>query len=120
MQQFLTKTLVTAGAVIIASFLLSGVHVDSSLTAILVAIVLGLLNSFVKPLLIILTIPITIFTLGLFLIVINILMIKWAASLVPGFTVENWWAAFWFSIIVSIFSSIIQNITAAKSKSDNE
>lgn len=118
MQNFITKTLVTAVAVIVASFLLSGVHVDSSITAILVAVVLGLLNTFVKPILVILTIPITVFTLGLFLLVINILMVKWAATLVPGFTVENWWAALWFSIIVSIFSAFVQSLTATKKNND--
>ncbi len=110
MQQFITKTLVTAAAAIIASFLLSGVKIDSASTALIVAVVLGLLNTFVKPILIILTIPITLFTLGLFLLVINILMVKWAASLVPGFSVENWWAALWFSIIVSIISTFVQNL----------
>jgi len=111
MQQFITKTLVTAAASLVASWMLSGVHIDTTLTAIMVAIVLGLLNTFVKPILIVLTIPITVFTLGLFLLFINILIIKWVATLVPGFTVDNWWAALWFSIIVSIFSTIIQSLT---------
>ncbi|MCU0322592.1 MAG: phage holin family protein [Chitinophagaceae bacterium] len=111
MQQFITKTLVTTAASLVASWMLSGVHIDTTLTAIMVAIVLGLLNTFVKPILIVLTIPITVFTLGLFLLFINIVIIKWVATLVPGFTVDNWWAALWFSIIVSIFSTIIQSLT---------
>jgi putative membrane protein len=119
-QQYITKILVTSAAAIIASLLLSGVHINSASTAILVAIVLGLLNTFVKPILIILTIPITIFTLGIFLIVINILMIKWVATLVPGFTVENWWAAFWFSIILSIISSFVQKIINQQQENKEE
>ncbi len=117
MQQFITKTLITALAVLIASYLLSGVHIDNSVTALLVALALGLLNTFVRPILILLTIPITIFSLGLFLLVINILIVKWVATLVPGFTVNNWWAALWFSIIVSIFSTVIQNLV--KTSNDN-
>ncbi|MCZ2223669.1 MAG: phage holin family protein [Chitinophagales bacterium] len=119
MQQFISKTLITSAAVIIVSFLISGVKIDSATTAIMVAVVLGLLNTFIKPILIILTIPITVFTLGLFLLVINILMVKWAAALVPGFTVENWWAALWFSIIVSFISTFVQNMIK-NSEEDNE
>ncbi|MBP9214296.1 MAG: phage holin family protein [Chitinophagaceae bacterium] len=118
MQQFITRTLVTAAAALIASWLLAGVHIDTTVTAILVAIVLGFLNTFVKPILVLLTIPITIFTLGLFLLVINIVIIKWVATLVPGFKVENWWAALWFSIIVSIFSTFIQSLTQGNEKAE--
>lgn len=110
MMRFLIKTMVTAVAVLTASYVLDGVSVDSTLTAILVAIVLGLLNSFIKPILIILTIPITVFTLGLFLLVINILIVKWASDLVPNFTVDGWWSALLFSIIVSVVTSIIDGL----------
>jgi putative membrane protein len=79
MQKFITKTLITSVAVLIASYLLSGIDVPNAQTALLVAVVLGLLNSFVRPILIVLTIPITLFTLGLFLLVINILIVKWAS-----------------------------------------
>ncbi|MBN8837567.1 MAG: phage holin family protein [Sphingobacteriia bacterium] len=109
---FLGKTLVTSLAVLIAYFLLKnfGVHIDGTSTAILVALVLGLLNSFVKPLLIILTIPITILTLGLFLLVINILIVKWASDIVPGFKVDGWLAALLFSFIVSLVTSFIEGL----------
>lgn len=110
MIQFLAKTLITSVAVLAAAFVLSGVHIDSTGTAILVAVVLGLLNSFVKPILIVLTIPITIFTLGLFLLVINILIIKWAAEIVHGFSVDGWLSALLFSIIVSLVSSFIEGL----------
>jgi putative membrane protein len=110
MIRFFLKTMVTAVAVLTASYVLDGVNVDSTLTAILVAIVLGLLNSFIKPILIILTIPISIVTLGLFLLVINILIVKWASDLVPNFTVDGWWSALLFSIIVSVVSSVIDGL----------
>jgi putative membrane protein len=110
MAKFIGKTLVTTLAVLFASYLLKGVSVDSAYTALMVAIVLGLLNNFIKPLLIILTIPITIFTLGLFLFVINILIVKWASDLVTGFYVSGWWAALWFSIVVSFTTSFIESL----------
>ncbi len=110
MIKFLSKTLVTSVAVIFACFILKGVSVNSTFTAIMVAAVLGLLNSFVKPLLVILTIPISILTLGLFLLVINILIIKWAADIVPGFQVDGWFSALLFSLIVSFVGSFIERL----------
>lgn len=119
MIQFLSKTLITAVAVLAATYLLSGVHIDSVLTAIFVAAVLGLLNNFIKPILIILTIPITIFTLGLFLLVINILIIKWAADIVPGFTVDSWFSALLFSLIVSLITSLIEGLIRSNETEKN-
>jgi Predicted membrane protein len=107
---FITKILATAVAVLIAARFLSGIHIDGVLTAVLVAVVLGLLNTFIKPILIILTIPITVITLGLFLLVINVLIIKWAADIVPGFKVDNWMWALLFGFIVSIISSFINGL----------
>ncbi len=92
------------------SRLLAGVSIDSSVTAVLLAIVLALLNGFIKPLLIIFTIPITIVTLGLFLLIINIVIIKFAAEIVPGFRVDNNWAALWFSLLLSFVSYLIEKI----------
>ncbi len=109
--RFIIKIIITALAVFVADFLLDGVHInDDAKTVIIVAFVLALLNIFIKPILIILTIPVSIATLGLFLLVINALMVKWAAMLVPGFTVEGWWAALLFSLIVSIVSSILEGL----------
>jgi len=118
MGKFITKTLVTSIAALIAAYMLAGVSIDNSVTALLVAAVLGLLNNFVKPVLIVLTIPITVFTLGLFLLFINILIIKWVAALVPGFQVSSWWSALWFSIIVSIFTSILEALIGTHTKSE--
>ncbi len=114
MIRFLLKTMVTALAVLIASHVLSGVTVDSTVTAIVVAFVLGLLNSFIKPILIILTIPITIVTLGLFLLVINIVIVKWASELVTGFTVNGWLSALLFSLIVSFVTSVIDGLVKSQ------
>jgi len=106
--RFVGKILVTALAALIASYLLPGVAIYSGITALIIAIVLALLNTFIKPILIILTIPVTVFTFGLFLLVINTIIVRWTAFLVKGFTVENWWAAFWFSIFLSIVTYIIE------------
>ncbi len=108
--RFFTKTVATAVAILAAAYILKGIHVNGTATALLVALVLGLLNSFVKPVLILLTIPITLLTLGLFLLVINILIVKFAASLVTGFTVDGWVSALLFSLVVSFFTSIIEAI----------
>ncbi|MDE3251450.1 MAG: phage holin family protein [Bacteroidota bacterium] len=119
MGKFFAKTVATAVAVLIAAYLLKGVHVDSGATALLVALVLGLLNSFIKPILILLTIPITVVTLGLFLLVINIIIIKWVADIVPGFTVDSWLHALFFSLVVSFMSSFIEALIGTNRKGDS-
>ena len=116
MAKFLARLLVTTLAVLISSYLLSGVHVNSTITAVLVALVLALLNTFVKPVLILFTIPITVLTFGLFLLVVNILMIKWTASLVDGFSVDNWWWALLFSLLLSFVTAILEGIFGTKEK----
>ncbi|NCT94849.1 MAG: phage holin family protein [Chitinophagaceae bacterium] len=110
MGKFFTKTIATTLAVLFASYVLKGIHVDDPLTALLVALVLGLLNTFIKPILVILTIPITLVTLGIFLLIINILIVKWTASLVDGFKVDGWLAALLFSLVVSFTTSLIEGI----------
>ena len=110
MGRFFTKTVATALAVLIVAYLLKGVTVDNSITALLVAFVLGLLNNFVKPILVLLTIPFTVFTLGLFLIVINVFIIYLVAEIVPGFHISGWFTAFIFGLLVSFFTAIIESI----------
>ncbi len=105
---FLIKTLISTFAVVITSYLLGGVSVDSFVAAIVVAFVLGVLNMILKPLLIILTIPVTIFSLGLFLLVINAFIIQLAAYIVPGFIVDTFWWALLFSVILSIVTWLLE------------
>jgi len=118
MAKFLSKALITSVAVLLAAYLLNGVYIKDTLTAVLVAIVLGLLNTFIKPLLILLTLPITIFTLGLFLLVINILIVKWASEIVRGFHVDSWWSALLFSLIVSIVTSLIEGLIKSQQQEE--
>ncbi|WP_153795906.1 phage holin family protein [Foetidibacter luteolus] len=110
MGKFIGKILVTALAAIIVSYLLRGVSIKNGTSAVMLALVLALLNGFVRPVLIVLTIPITIFTLGLFLLIINMLIIKWSSLIVPGFRVDNWWSAFWFSILLSLVTYLIESL----------
>jgi putative membrane protein len=99
------RIIISAIVAFALSYLLSGVHIQSFVTALILAIVLGLLNIFVKPLLIILTLPITIFTFGLFLFVINALIILLAAKFVNGFRVDGFWWALLFSLLLSVLTS---------------
>ncbi|MBE0663264.1 MAG: phage holin family protein [Bacteroidales bacterium] len=103
----LIRIIITSISAIVAAYILPGVHIADFSTAIILAVVLALLNSILKPILIILTIPITIFTFGLFLLVINAAMILLAEYFISGFSVENFWWALLFSIILSIISSIL-------------
>jgi putative membrane protein len=98
-------------AVLITAWLLPGVFVTDYWTALIVALVLSIANIIVKPVLIVLTIPITIFTLGLFLLVINAGIILLADYFVDGFHVEGFWYALLFSIILSIFNSMFSDAT---------
>jgi putative membrane protein len=101
------RIIISAIVAFALSYILSGVHIQSFVTAIILAIVLGLLNIFVKPILIILTLPITIFTFGLFLFVINALIILLAAKFVSGFRVDGFWWALLFSLLLSVLTSFL-------------
>ncbi|MEE4176529.1 MAG: phage holin family protein [Bacteroides sp.] len=105
---FFLKVLVSSFAVVISSYILPGVHVRDFITALVVAFVLGLLNMLLKPILVILTIPITVITLGLFLLVINAFIIQIASHLVKGFMVDGFWWAVLFSIILSIITWLLE------------
>jgi putative membrane protein len=110
------RFLLSGLAVLLTAYILPGVHVEHYGYALLAALLISLANVFVKPILVILTIPITIFTLGLFLLVINALIILLVESLVPGFNVDGFWWALAFSLILSIFNSMFSELTAAKEK----
>ena len=108
--KLIIKLLLNALAVIILAYLLPGVGVDSMVTAIIVAIVLSVLNFLVKPILIVLTLPITLVTLGLFLLVINAIIILIAAHFIPGFEVTSIWWAIIFSLLLSFLQSVLHSI----------
>ena len=109
--KFVIKLFLTAISVLIASYV-CGSHVEVSgfWEAVVVAAVLVLLNVTLRPLLIVLTIPVTVLTLGLFLLVINALIIMLADYLVPGLQVDNFWWALLFSIVLSLLSSFFNSM----------
>ena len=106
--KFFLKVLISALAVFISAWFLSGVSVEPFTTAIVVAFVLAILNALLKPLLIVLTIPVTIMSLGLFVLVINAFIVQIAAYFVRGFEVANFWWALLFSIILSVVTWILE------------
>jgi len=106
----LINWLVMAFAIMFTAYILPGVTLSGFGAALLVALVLGLLNVLIKPLLLILTLPINILTLGLFTFVINALVIMMVSALVPGFKVEGFWVAMIFSIVLSIVLYLINSI----------
>jgi putative membrane protein len=113
----LLRIIISAVVAFGLSYVLAGVHIDSFVTAFILAIVLGLLNIFVKPLLIILTLPITIFTLGLFLFVINALIILLAAKFIAGFRVDGFWWALLFSLLLSVLTSFLYKTSVNRNDS---
>lgn len=104
--EILANLLLNSLAVYVTAKLLQGVTIDSFLTAIVVSVVLSLVNTFIKPLLILFTLPVNILTLGLFMFVINALVILLVDSLVPGFGVGGFWWALIFSLILSLIGSL--------------
>ena len=106
----LIKWLLSAIAVMITAYLLPGVSVESFWAALIVAVILALFNAILKPILVILTIPITILSLGLFLLVINAIIILLTDAVIAGFAVSNFWWALAFSIIMAILGSLFNDI----------
>jgi putative membrane protein len=105
--KFLIKLIIIAAISFALANILSGVHVDSFWTAIVFALILAILNVIAKPILIILTLPVTIITLGLFLFVVNAIIVLLASNLVQGFRIDNFWWALLFSFLLSFIMSFI-------------
>ena len=101
--------------VLLLAYFMPGVRVDSFFTALIVALVLGLLNIFIKPILVLFTLPVTIFTLGLFLLVINAIIIMLCDELVDGFEVNGFLKALLFSLVLSFCQSLVSSLSSKKS-----
>ncbi|MDT0643327.1 phage holin family protein [Zunongwangia sp. F363] len=108
--KFILRILLSAVAVLVLAEILPGVAVDNYGTAIIVALVLALLNLIVKPLLILFTLPVTILTLGLFLLIINAIIILLADGFVSGFAVDGLFMAIIFSLLLSLFQSLLYSL----------
>jgi len=104
---FLSKVLVGGISVFLADFLLTGVQISSILSGIILVVVIILINFTIKPILVLLTLPISLLTFGLFLLVINAAVVLLAAELTPGFSVDGFWWALAFALILSVINSML-------------
>ncbi|MCX6809152.1 MAG: phage holin family protein [Candidatus Berkelbacteria bacterium] len=101
------RWIINALLLMIVSYVVPGIEIQSFMTALIVAAVLAFVNAIIRPILLILTLPINILTLGLFTLIINGLMFWIVSSVVKGFNITNFWAAFWGALVYSIFSMLI-------------
>ncbi|ATA72782.1 hypothetical protein CGC49_05455 [Capnocytophaga sp. H4358] len=108
--KYIVSLLITSVIIFLLGNILPGVHITDYFSAVLVAFVLSILNVLVKPVLAIISIPITILTLGLFMFVINAVIILLAAQLVEGFKVNGFFGALLFSLCLSLVQSVAQNL----------
>ena len=116
MKGILIRWLVLTAAIIVASYLLEGIQVKGFLSAFFAAAILGVLNAFFRPILIILTLPINILTLGLFTFIINALLLKMASGVISGFDVRGFWAAVFGSVIISVVSWALNSFISPKGR----
>jgi len=113
---FLIRWLILTVAIIVASYLLEGIHISGFFSAFFAAAALGILNALFRPILILLTLPINILTLGLFTFIINALMLKMASGVIPGFEVHGFWTAVFGSLIISVVSSLLNSFISDRGR----
>jgi putative membrane protein len=113
---FLFRVLVNALAIWLATEIVPGIGVRDTSTVVVAALVLGLLNAVVRPVLLVLTLPLTLVTLGLFLFVLNALCLWLTSAVVPGFHVRGFWAAFWGALIVSVLSWAVNGFVSDRGR----
>jgi len=116
MQSLLIRWIIMTVAVLIAASAIRGFHIDSPVVAFVAAVILSLLNAFVRPVLILLTLPINILTLGLFILIINGLLVFAVAGLLNGFTISGFGAAFLGALVISIVSTLLNMIVGEPKK----
>ncbi len=116
MNGLLVRWLLVTIAIIITSYLVDGIVVDGFGSAFFAALVLGILNALFRPILFIITLPINIFTFGLFTLVINALLLKMVSGVVPGFHVYGFWSAVFGSLIISLVSWILSSFIDERGK----
>ena len=114
MMNSILKWVCFSGLIIFIAWIVPGISVENFLSAMLVCIVIGFINIFIKPIIQFISLPVTFLTLGLFSFVINALLLMLAGFITPGFEVEGFWAALFGSIILSLFSGIVDKIEFKK------
>jgi len=116
MMGLLIRWLILTAAIILASYMLDGIEIKGFFSAFFAAAVLGILNALFRPILIVLTLPINILSLGLFTFLINALMLKMASSVIPGFEVHGFWTAIFGSLVISIVSWLLNSFISDRGR----
>jgi putative membrane protein len=116
MRGILIRWLILTAAIMFASYVIEGIQVKGFFSAFFAAAVLGILNAFFRPILIILTLPINILSLGLFTFIINALLLKMASGVIPGFEVRGFWAAVFGSLLISVVSWILSTFIGTRGR----
>ena len=112
LKEFLQRWLVSTLAVLVATYLVKGIHYEKWPDLLIATLVLGILNSLLRPLLVLLSLPFLVFTLGLFTLVINavmLLLVDWLLR--PAFRVDTFWSAFWGALVISLVSIVLNSVT---------
>lgn len=102
--------IISAVAIMIAAYILPGVSIAGIITALVLAVILGAINAFIRPVLIILTLPINIVSLGLFTLVINASLVLFASYIVPGFSVDGFWWAMLYAVVLWLINSFFHSL----------
>lgn len=118
MERLFLRWLILSVAVVSASYLIEGIHVSGFFSAFFTAAILGILNVFLRPVLLLLTLPINVLTFGLFTFVINAFMLKMASGVISGFEVRGFWSAIIGSLIISVVSWILNALIKEKKRMD--
>jgi putative membrane protein len=108
--RFLARLFLNGIAILVAAQLVSGLHISTPVAGLVAGVFLGLVNALVRPVLLLLTLPLTLLTLGLFIFIVNSACLALTAALVPGFSIDDFWSAFLGALIVSIVSWILNGL----------
>ena len=111
-KQFLLRWAINTLAVLVAVYIIPGIHYQKPLDLLVASLLLGILNAVLRPVMMLLTLPLLIFTLGLFTLVINALLLYWVGWLLrPRFSVDNFWGAFWGALVISVVALVLNTLT---------
>jgi putative membrane protein len=116
--RFLARLVLNGLAIIIAAWLLPGIHITSPLSGLLAGVILGFVNAIVRPVLFFLTLPLTLLTLGLFIFVLNAICFALTAWLVPGFSIDGFFSALFGALLVSVVSWILNGLVVGRRERD--
>ncbi len=108
--RLIISLLLNAGALLVTAYLVPGFYIANIQTAILTAIVLGIINTFIKPFLVLISAPLTILTLGLFAFIVNAIVLWMTAAIVPGFELAGWWSAILGAVVLAVISTALSMV----------